>query len=82
MAQSSYHRKEKMEWLESLEEVYQEIIQRQECISLKTLAVSGKDLIDAGMKPGREIGETLNRFLEIVLEEPEKNTKEYLLSLL
>ena len=82
MAQSSYHRKEKMEWLESLEEVYQEIIQRQECISLKTLAVSGKDLIDAGMKPGREIGETLNRFFEIVLEEPEKNTKEYLLSLL
>ena len=78
----SYHRKEKMEWLESLEEVYQEIIQRQECISLKTLAVSGKDLIDAGMKPGREIGETLNRFFEIVLEEPEKNTKEYLLSLL
>ena len=44
------------------------------------LAVSGKDLIAAGMKPGKEIGETLNGFLELVLEEPEKNTKEYLLS--
>ena len=54
----------------------------QECISIKMLAVSGKDLIEAGMKPGKEIGDTLDRFMEIVLEEPEKNTKEYLLSLL
>ena len=34
----------------------------------------------AGMKPGKEIGDTLNAFLELVLEDPEKNTKEYLLS--
>mgnify|MGYP000735571492 FL=1 len=71
-----------MEWLEKLQEIYQDILRRQECVSIRSLAVSGKDLIDAGMKPGREIGETLNRFLEIVLENPEKNTKEYLLSLL
>ena len=82
IAQSSYRRTEKMEWLEKLQEIYQDILRRQECVSIRSLAVSGKDLIDAGMKPGREIGETLNRFLEIVLENPEKNTKEYLLSLL
>lgn len=82
IAQSSYRRTEKMEWLEKLQEIYQDILRRQECVSIRSLAVSGKDLIDAGMKPGREIGETLNGFLEIVLENPEKNTKEYLLSLL
>ena len=38
-----------------------------------------KDLIQAGMKPGKELGEVLKKFLEIVLEEPEKNTKEVLL---
>ena len=54
----------------------------KECVSIKDLAVSGRDLIQAGMKPGKEIGETLDRFLDIVLEDPEKNTKEYLLSLL
>ena len=41
--------------------------------------MDGKDLIQAGMKPGKELGEVLKKFLEIVLEEPEKNTKEALL---
>lgn len=82
MAQSTYYREEKLEWLEQLRKIYEEIIQKQECVSLKDLAVSGKDLIQAGMQPGRKIGETLDRFLDIVLEDPEKNTKEYLLSLL
>lgn len=80
MAQSVYHQKEKLEWLDRLGEIYEEILRKKECVSIKDLAVSGKDLIQAGMKPGKEIGETLNRFLEIVLEDPEKNTKEYLLS--
>lgn len=53
-----------------------------DCISLKTLAVTGNDLIKAGMKPGKEVGQILHRFLELVLEEPEKNEKEYLLKVL
>ena len=32
------------------------------------------------MKPGKEVGILLKQFLEMVLEAPEKNTKEYLLS--
>ncbi len=82
MAQSGYKREEKLERLGKMETIFKEIMDNQECISIKMLAVSGKDLIEAGMKPGKEIGDTLDRFMEIVLEEPEKNTKEYLLSLL
>lgn len=82
LAQSDYQRIEKLEWLEKLGETYREILSRRECTSVRELAVSGRDLIDKGMRPGREIGETLEKFLEIVLEDPEKNTKEYLLSLL
>ena len=41
-----------------------------------------EDLIEAGYKPGREIGETLNRLLEVVLADPQKNQKEILLGLL
>ena len=48
-------------------------------MSLKTLAVTGSDLIAAGMKPGKELGVTLQRLLELVLEEPSFNTKERLL---
>lgn len=50
-----------------------------DCISLKTLAVSGHDIMEAGVKPGKEVGAALARLLELVLEEPDKNTKEYLL---
>lgn len=52
---------------------------RGDCISLKTLAVTGGDLLAAGMKPGREIGAVLERLLEMVLECPERNTKEELM---
>ena len=55
-----------------------EIRQRGDCVSLKELAITGADLIQAGMKPGKELGETLKRLLELVLEHPEWNTKEIL----
>ena len=80
MAQSEYRREEKLSRLDKIEEIYREIIRKQECISIKMLAVTGKDLIEAGMKPGKELGDTLDKFLEMVLEDPEKNSKEYLLS--
>ncbi len=78
-AQSGYLEEEKLRTLEHLEKLYAEIRARQECLSLKTLAISGKDLIDAGMKPGKELGEALAKCLELVLENPEYNTKEFLL---
>lgn len=57
-----------------------EIIRRRgDCIRLKELAVSGKELIQAGMKPGPEIGEMLQALFSLVLEQPELNQKEYLL---
>lgn len=55
------------------------ILAAGECTSLKELAISGKDLIAAGMRPGREMGEILMTLLAEVLEEPEKNKKDILL---
>lgn len=57
----------------------EEIRQSGDCISRKMLAVTGGDLIQAGMKPGKAMGETLDRLFQLVLEHPEYNTKEYLL---
>ena len=82
LAQSDYRRAEKQERLDKVKEAYETIINEHQCVSLKTLAVTGKDLIEAGYKPGREIGETLNRLLEVVLVDPQKNQKEILLGLL
>ncbi|HEY3220383.1 MAG TPA: CCA tRNA nucleotidyltransferase [Gemmatimonadales bacterium] len=51
-----------------------------EPLALKDLAVKGDDLIAAGVRPGPDVGEALARLLEEVLEDPTRNTKEYLLS--
>lgn len=82
MAQSSYKREEKLRTLEEIKVIYEQILERKDCLSLKELAVSGNDLIASGMKPGKEIGSVLEKLLEIVLENPEYNKKDYLLSLL
>lgn len=78
-AQSMYQREEKLADIDGVEKLYHEITAEHECVSLKTLAVTGKDLIEAGMKPGKEIGQTLQCLLDLVLEHPELNQKEELL---
>lgn len=79
LAQSLYMREEKLESIRRWRELYQEIMECSQCVSLKTLAVTGSDLIAAGRKPGRELGVLLNNLLELVLEHPEYNTKDKLL---
>lgn len=78
-AQSDFEKDEKLSKIHALKENYEEVLQKDMCVNLKELAVTGSDLIQAGMKPGKEIGVVLNRLLEIVLEEPDKNRKELLM---
>ena len=78
LAQSEYRRTEKLETLRQVRGLYQKILERQECLCLKDLAVTGRDLIQDGMAPGPQLGQVLDRLLEHVLEEPQHNTKEYL----
>ncbi len=80
LAQSSFRRAEKLFLLEQTEEVCREILKKQDCLSLKELAVDGRDLLAAGMAPGKQLGKVLERMLEDVLDAPEHNTKEYLMS--
>lgn len=79
MAQSMYKRDEKIKNLDDIERIYKEILEAGHCVTLKDLAITGKDLIEAGMKPGKEIGEMLKQLLEIVIEEPELNKRDELL---
>lgn len=81
LAQSIYLREEKLQNLAEVWGTYEEILEKKQCVSLKTLAISGSDLIENGMQPGKEIGRVLNALLEVVIENPEYNTKERLLQL-
>ena len=82
MAQSELQRDSKLVKLEQLRTSYQDVLDQGMCISLKSLAVSGRDLIQAGMKPGQEIGQALNHLLEVVLENPDMNDKGSLMELI
>ena len=82
LAQSLYRRNEKQARLDSVRDAYRQIIEEKQCVSLKTLAVTGRDLIENGYRPGKEIGEKLEKLLNLVLEDPEKNQKEILLEII
>lgn len=58
-----------------------EIRESGDCLSLSDLAVGGQELMDAGMRPGVQIGEMLKHLLDHVLEHPGDNRKEILLEL-
>ena len=49
-------------------------------LTLKDLAVTGDDLLAAGVRPGPDVGATLERLLAEVLEDPARNRKDYLLA--
>lgn len=50
-------------------------------LTLRELAVDGKDLVDGlGLKPGPKVGELLERLLGSVIADPSRNTREQLLA--
>lgn len=81
MGQSEYRRQEKLEHFDRIEELYHEIIRENQCVSLKTMAVSGKDLLELGVDSGKTIGIILKDLLDKVIENPELNDKNILLEI-
>ena len=50
-----------------------------QCFRLSDLAVGGRDLIAAGVRPGPEIGKILDAMLDAVIEDPSLNNKDILI---
>ncbi len=71
----------KLEALRMARNLHKEVLERRDCVSLKELHINGRDLIEIGIKPGKQIGYLLNELLLQVLEHPEYNQKELLLNL-
>lgn len=82
LAKSPYAQERLLPKIEQVEQMYQEICRDNDCVTLKKLAVSGRDLIAAGIAPGPQMGDILEAMLEEVMEDPAKNTKEALLAML
>ena len=54
---------------------------KNDCCTLKSLDLTGNDLMSIGIK-GKEIGEVLNKALDLVMKEPDKNNREVLLNII
>ncbi|USF28042.1 CCA-adding enzyme [Firmicutes bacterium ASF500] len=79
MGQSYELVKDRLTQLEEMKAKAEEIIAQGQCFSLKDLAVSGRDVIAAGIAPGPEVGRVLNGLLEQVLNGEVPNEREELL---
>jgi tRNA nucleotidyltransferase (CCA-adding enzyme) len=81
LAQSMYHREEKLQYIADLKAAFDEVVAAGDCLSIKDLQINGKDLLDMGVPQGQRIGEVLKSIFDQVVENPELNQRETLLNM-
>jgi putative nucleotidyltransferase with HDIG domain len=69
------------EFLLPLKKRVDRILNERGVFSLKDLAVTGNDLIEIGIKPGKTMGIILGELLETALDDPAQNNREKLLEI-
>ncbi len=62
-----------------IQKLVEEILQESACLSVKDLAINGRDVLALGYKPGPQIGKCMTTLLEKVQNEEIPNEKEALL---
>ncbi len=70
----------KMVALKELSSLFDEVCREQECFSRRHLAINGRDLMAAGIPPGKDMGQLLTQMLEAVMDERLPNEREALLA--
>lgn len=78
-AQAAAFRSERIAEADRLLGMLDALHEADACMSVAGLAVSGKDLLDAGIPQGKQIGQMLQNLLEQVMEEQLPNEREALL---
>lgn len=78
LAQSSYQHEEKLNDCAQKRKIFTQIIQNNECTSLKQLKLNGENLINIGITDGKTIGHILTELLNAVIEGKVENNKEKL----
>ena len=56
------------------------IIEQKDCINLREMKINGDHLKKLGIKDGKKIGLILNQLFDMVLHEPQKNNRKFLLA--
>lgn len=77
--QKADYEQSRIDKVNNIAQILEEVLQEDECFSLKDLAVNGKELMDIGYKAGKELGNTLNELLQLVIDGEYPNEKKVLL---
>ena len=80
MAQNPVTREDKLAKLYVVTELYEQILKEKDCVTLKQLAVTGRDLMMEEIPAGPGLGEVLAKLLDLVIEDPKRNEKTWLLT--
>nr|DAG16386.1 MAG TPA: Nucleotidyltransferase [Caudoviricetes sp.] len=79
-AQADMAQEIRLQKIDNIEYILEEVLQDDECFSLKDLAVNGKDVMDTMLiKSGKEVGYWLNEILTRVIDGRLKNDREDLI---
>lgn len=76
--QSDYNKEERQGYVDDMIAMFELVKKENQCIKISDMAIKGRDLIEMGISPGREMGAILKSLFEKVLDEPELNHKEIL----
>lgn len=79
--QSDYNKDVRQGYVDDMIAMYEQVKEEKQCIKMSDMAIKGKDLIDMGISPGKEMGNILKALFEKVLDDPELNNKEKLIKL-
>lgn len=71
-----------VEEIERMREMVRELVATGEAYSLSTLDLDGRDLIEAGVKPGKQVGNLLQRALDAAIDGVVPNDRSALLAYL
>jgi tRNA nucleotidyltransferase (CCA-adding enzyme) len=80
-AQNPQFLEERLLQLQDINNIYLQIKDEGQCLSVKDMAINGEHLLSLGFKEGKEIGKILNDLLELVIENPELNYQEKLIEI-
>ncbi len=80
LAQSEMAQARKLDELERCGELLEKALAERQAFALRDLAISGNDLLAAGVAPGPEVGKRLQRALDAVLDGTAPNEREALLT--
>ena len=78
-AQSDFKREQKLKELDDIAVITFDILSSDACLKISDLKINGNNLMELGLK-GKEIGNWLNKLLDMVIDEKLENQKDSLIN--